>query len=54
MLSGGRSRLLVIARGCMAAPRIMRSTSLARPCTKIIDQVYEILMRLRSQRKLTC
>jgi len=54
MLSGGQQQMLVIGRALMTAPRIMAidepSLGLA---PKIIDQVYEILMRLRSRRKLT-
>src|SRR5215475_1381318 len=54
MLSGGQQQMLVIGRALMAAPRIMAidepSLGLA---PKIIDQVYEILARLRAQRKLT-
>ena len=54
MLSGGQQQMLVIGRALMAAPRIMAidepSLGLA---PKIIDQVYEILLRLRAQRKLT-
>ncbi|MCA1395763.1 MULTISPECIES: ABC transporter ATP-binding protein [Bradyrhizobium] len=54
MLSGGQQQMLVIGRALMAAPRIMAidepSLGLA---PKIIDQVYEILVRLRTQRKLT-
>ncbi|WP_246791378.1 ABC transporter ATP-binding protein [Bradyrhizobium commune] len=54
MLSGGQQQMLVIGRALMTAPRIMAidepSLGLA---PKIIDQVYEILMRLRSQRRLT-
>jgi branched-chain amino acid transport system ATP-binding protein len=54
MLSGGQQQMLVIGRALMAAPRIMAidepSLGLA---PKIIDQVYEILMRLRAQRRLT-
>jgi branched-chain amino acid transport system ATP-binding protein len=54
MLSGGQQQMLVIGRALMAAPRIMAidepSLGLA---PKIIDQVYEILVRLRHQRKLT-
>jgi branched-chain amino acid transport system ATP-binding protein len=54
MLSGGQQQMLVIGRALMAAPRIMAidepSLGLA---PKIIDQVYEILLRLRRQRKLT-
>ncbi|MTV16824.1 MULTISPECIES: ABC transporter ATP-binding protein [Bradyrhizobium] len=53
MLSGGQQQMLVIGRALMAAPRIMAidepSLGLA---PKIIDQVYEILVRLRT-RKLT-
>ena len=48
MLSGGQQQMLVIGRALMAAPRLMAidepSLGLA---PKIIDQVYEILMRLR-------
>ncbi|OLI79955.1 ATP-binding cassette domain-containing protein, partial [Xanthomonas oryzae] len=54
MLSGGQQQMLVIGRALMAAPRIMAidepSLGLA---PKIIDQVYEILLRLRALRKLT-
>jgi branched-chain amino acid transport system ATP-binding protein len=54
MLSGGQQQMLVIGRALMASPRIMAidepSLGLA---PKIIDQVYEILLRLRAQRKLT-
>ena len=54
MLSGGQQQMLAIGRALMAAPRIMAidepSLGLA---PKIIDQVYEILVRLRTQRKLT-
>jgi branched-chain amino acid transport system ATP-binding protein len=54
MLSGGQQQMLVIGRALMAAPRLMAidepSLGLA---PKIIDQVYEILLRLRAQRKLT-
>ena len=53
-LSGGQQQMLVIGRALMAAPRIMAidepSLGLA---PKIIDQVYEILLRLRALRKLT-
>ncbi|MGY2987493.1 ABC transporter ATP-binding protein [Bradyrhizobium sp. USDA 4508] len=54
MLSGGQQQMLVIGRALMATPRIMAidepSLGLA---PKIIDQIYEILVRLRTQRKLT-
>ena len=54
MLSGGQQQMLVIGRALMTSPRLMAidepSLGLA---PKIIDQVYEILMRLRTQRKLT-
>jgi branched-chain amino acid transport system ATP-binding protein len=54
MLSGGQQQMLVIGRALMASPRLMAidepSLGLA---PKIIDQVYEILARLRAQRKLT-
>lgn len=54
MLSGGQQQMLVIGRALMAAPRIMAidepSLGLA---PKIIDRIYEILVRLREQRKLT-
>jgi branched-chain amino acid transport system ATP-binding protein len=53
MLSGGQQQMLVIGRALMTAPRIMAidepSLGLA---PKIIDQVYDILVRLRHQRKL--
>jgi len=54
MLSGGQQQMLVIGRALMTSPRLMAidepSLGLA---PKIIDQVYEILMRLRAQRNLT-
>ncbi len=54
MLSGGQQQMLVIGRALMTSPRLMAidepSLGLA---PKIIDQMYEILMRLRAQRKLT-
>jgi branched-chain amino acid transport system ATP-binding protein len=54
MLSGGQQQMLVIGRALMTSPRILAidepSLGLA---PKIIDQVYEILVRLRAQRKLT-
>jgi branched-chain amino acid transport system ATP-binding protein len=54
MLSGGQQQMLVIGRALMTSPRLMAidepSLGLA---PKIIDQVYEILMQLRAQRKLT-
>jgi branched-chain amino acid transport system ATP-binding protein len=54
MLSGGQQQMLVIGRALMASPRIMAidEPSLGH-APKIIDQVYEILVRLRAQRKLT-
>jgi branched-chain amino acid transport system ATP-binding protein len=54
MLSGGQQQMLVIGRALMTAPRLIAidepSLGLA---PKIIDQVYEILVRLRAQRRLT-
>ena len=54
MLSGGQQQMLVIGRALMTSPRLIAidepSLGLA---PKIIDQVYEILVRLRAQRKLT-
>jgi branched-chain amino acid transport system ATP-binding protein len=54
MLSGGQQQMLVIGRALMTSPRLMAidepSLGLA---PRIIDQVYEILMQLRAQRKLT-
>jgi branched-chain amino acid transport system ATP-binding protein len=54
MLSGGEQQMLAIGRALMTSPRLMAidepSLGLA---PKIIDQVYDILMRLRVQRKLT-
>ncbi len=54
MLSGGQQQMLVIGRALMTSPRLMAidepSLGLA---PKIIDQVYEILVALRAQRKLT-
>jgi branched-chain amino acid transport system ATP-binding protein len=53
MLSGGQQQMLVIGRALMTSPRLMAidepSLGLA---PKIIDQVYEILVRLQVQRKL--
>src|SRR5258708_37084528 len=53
MLSGGQQQMLVIGRALMTSPRLMAidepSLGLA---PKIIDQVYEILVALRAQRKL--
>ncbi len=54
ILSGGQQQMLVIARALMTAPRLVAidepSLGLA---PKIIDQVYELLMRLRAERQLT-
>jgi len=54
MLSGGQQQMLVIGRALMTAPRLIAidepSLGLA---PKIIDQVYEILVRLRAERRLT-
>ncbi|WP_315705922.1 MULTISPECIES: ABC transporter ATP-binding protein [unclassified Bradyrhizobium] len=54
MLSGGQQQMLVIGRALMTSPRLIAidepSLGLA---PKIIDQVYEILARLRAQRRLT-
>jgi len=54
MLSGGQQQMLVIGRALMTSPRLIAidepSLGLA---PKIIDQVYEILVRLRAQRRLT-
>src|SRR5713101_3054095 len=54
MLSGGQQQMLVIGRALMTSPRLMAidepSLGLA---PKIIDQVYELLVQLRAQRKLT-
>ena len=54
MLSGGQQQMLVIGRALMTSPRLMAidepSLGLA---PKIIDQVYDILLRLRAQRRLT-
>ena len=54
LLSGGQQQMLVIGRALMTSPRLMAidepSLGLA---PKIIDQVYEILMQLLAQRKLT-
>jgi branched-chain amino acid transport system ATP-binding protein len=54
MLSGGQQQMLVIGRGLMAAPRLLvidePSLGLAPLVT---DQVYEALLRLRTERDLT-
>lgn len=54
VLSGGQQQMLVIARALMAGPRLIAidepSLGLA---PKIIDQVYEVLLRLRDERGLT-
>ena len=54
LLSGGQQQMLVIARGLMAAPRLLvidePSLGLA---PRVTDQVYEALMRLRIERELT-
>src|SRR6202035_3915957 len=54
VLSGGQQQMLAIARALMTSPRLMAidepSLGLA---PKIIDQVYEILVRMRAQRRLT-
>lgn len=54
VLSGGQQQMLAIARGLMTRPRILAidepSLGLA---PKIIDQVYETLLKLRDQRGLT-
>ena len=54
VLSGGEQQMLVIARALMAGPQLIAidepSLGLA---PKIIDQVYDILVRLRDQRGLT-
>lgn len=54
LLSGGQQQMLVIARGLMAAPRLLvidePSLGLA---PRVTDQVYEALLRLRAERELT-
>lgn len=54
VLSGGQQQMLVIARALMAGPRLIAidepSLGLA---PKIIDQVYDVLLRLRDERGLT-
>ncbi len=54
VLSGGQQQMLVIARALMTAPRLIAidepSLGLA---PKIIDQVYDALLRLRDERGLT-
>lgn len=54
VLSGGQQQMLVIARALMAGPQLIAidepSLGLA---PKIIDQVYDVLLRLRDERGLT-
>jgi branched-chain amino acid transport system ATP-binding protein len=54
LLSGGQQQMLVIARALMTAPRLIAidepSLGLA---PVVIDQVYELLLRLRAERGLT-
>lgn len=54
LLSGGQQQMLVVARALMAGPKLIAidepSLGLA---PKIIDQVYETLLKLRDQRGLT-
>jgi branched-chain amino acid transport system ATP-binding protein len=54
VLSGGQQQMLVIGRALMAGPQLIAidepSLGLA---PKVIDQVYETLLRLRDSRGLT-
>jgi branched-chain amino acid transport system ATP-binding protein len=54
VLSGGQQQMLVIGRALMTAPRLIAidepSLGLA---PKVIDQVYETLLRLRDRSGLT-
>ena len=54
LLSGGQQQMLVIARALMTAPRLLAidepSLGLA---PKVTDQVYESLLSLQAQRKLS-
>lgn len=54
LLSGGQQQMLVIGRALMTSPRLVAidepSLGLA---PLIIDQVYQLLLRLRSERRLT-
>ncbi len=54
LLSGGQQQMLVIARALMTRPRLVAidepSLGLA---PLVIDQVYELLLRLRAERRLT-
>ncbi len=54
LLSGGQQQMLVIARALMTAPRLIAIDEPSLGLAPIvIDQVYELLLRLRAERGLT-
>jgi len=54
LLSGGQQQMLVIARALMCAPKLVAIDEPSLGLAPIvIDQVYELLLRLRAERGLT-
>jgi branched-chain amino acid transport system ATP-binding protein len=54
LLSGGQQQMLVIARALMTAPRLIAIDEPSLGLAPIvIDQVYELLLKLRAERGLT-